>query len=256
MGGRFHVPGRVLRAGELLRVQWTIQQWVQRSQPSALNSLLIDSPLSFYHCDRRLTRTVNLRFSCILAPIDFINNPLPVGGNGAGAVAPGAAGLNESAGALGLGSVAASAVTNTFTFLAYVVPIYGGIVADTKWGRFKTICVGTFVGAIAHVILVIPAIPSVIAHPNGSLGGFMVSILILSGAAGFIKPSLGPLLCDQSPVKKPTIKVLKSGEKVIVDPQVTVQSYLLIFYACINIGEFGLKPPLIRLGAHCAELPC
>lgn len=28
------------------------------------------------------------------------------------------------------------------------------MVADTKWGRFKTIVVGTAVGAIAHVILV------------------------------------------------------------------------------------------------------
>ena len=59
-----------------------------------------------------------------------------------GAVPKGAAGLNKHAGALGLGSVDASALTNLFTFLAYVVPILGGIVADTRWGRFKTICVG------------------------------------------------------------------------------------------------------------------
>ena len=169
---------------------------------------------------------------------NFINNPLPSGGNGAGAVAKGKAGTNESAGALGLGSVDASALTNLFTFLAYVIPIYGGIIADTKWGRFKTICVGTAVGAIAHVILVIPAIPSVIAHPHGSLGAFIISIIILAFAAGFIKPSLGPLLCDQSPIKNPTIKVLASGERVIVDPGVTVERWLLIFYGCINIGAF------------------
>lgn len=29
------------------------------------------------------------------------------------------------------------AVTTTFTFLAYTIPILGGIIADTKWGRFK-----------------------------------------------------------------------------------------------------------------------
>lgn len=169
---------------------------------------------------------------------NFINNPLPTGGSGTGAVAPGDAGLNESAGALGLGSVDASALTNLFTFLAYVIPIYGGIVADTKWGRFKTICVGTAVGAIAHVLLVIPAIPSVINNPNGSLGAFIVSIVILAFAAGFIKPSLGPLLCDQSPIKVPTIGYTKKGERVIYDPQVTVERWLLIFYACINIGAF------------------
>ena len=60
----------------------------------------------------------------------------------------------------------------------------------------------------------------------------------LAFAAGFIKPSLGPLLCDQSPVKVPTLKTLKTGERVIVDPGVTVERYLLIFYWCINVGAF------------------
>ena len=169
---------------------------------------------------------------------NFINRPLPKGGNGAGAVAKGALGKNQSAGALGRGSVAASALVQMFNFLAYVIPILGGMISDTKWGRFKTICVGTFVGAIAHIILVVPAIPSVISHPNAALGSFIVSILILAFAAGFIKPCLGPLLCDQAPVKRPTIKVLASGERVILDPTSTVNYYLLCFYWCINIGAF------------------
>ncbi|WVR05519.1 hypothetical protein IAU60_002537 [Kwoniella sp. DSM 27419] len=169
---------------------------------------------------------------------NFIRAKLPEGGNGAGAVAPGALGANQTAGALGLGSVTASAITTLFTFLAYVIPIYGGIVADTKWGRFKTICIGTAVGGLAHIILVIPAIPKVIANPNGSLAAFIISILVLAGAAGFIKPSLGPLLCDQIPVRQPTISVTKSGERVIIDPQVTVERWLLIFYWCINVGAF------------------
>ena len=65
---------------------------------------------------------------------NFVRGALPKGGNGWGAVAKGVAGANQTAGALGLGSVAASAVTSTFTFLSYVIPIIGGIVADTKWG--------------------------------------------------------------------------------------------------------------------------
>lgn len=44
-------------------------------------------------------------------------------------------------------------------FSADVLPILGGIVADTKWGRFKTICIGTAIGVIAHVLLVIAALP-------------------------------------------------------------------------------------------------
>jgi POT family proton-dependent oligopeptide transporter len=65
-----------------------------------------------------------------------------------------------------LGGQTATAVTQSFTFLAYIIPIFGGIIADTKWGRFKTICVGTLIGAIAHILLVIPAIPKVIASGN------------------------------------------------------------------------------------------
>lgn len=93
-------------------------------------------------------------------------------------------------------------------------------------------------GAIAHVILVVPAIPSVIAKPDAALGIFIMSILVLAGAAGFIKPCLGPLLCDQSPVKRPTLRILPSGEKVVVDPTTTVQRYLIVFYWCINVGSF------------------
>ncbi|WWD06576.1 hypothetical protein V865_004669 [Kwoniella europaea PYCC6329] len=170
---------------------------------------------------------------------NFVRGALPKGGNGAGAVAKGAAGANQTAGALGMGSVAASAVTSTFTFLSYVIPILGGIVADNYWGRWRTICVGVAVGAVAHVILVIPAIPSVIASGH-AFPPFIISVIILAFAAGFIKPSLAPLMCDQSPVKKPVVRTTKSGERVIVDPQVTIQRYMLIFYWCINIGSFWM----------------
>lgn len=91
-------------------------------------------------------------------------------------------------------------------------------------------------GAVAHVLLVIPALPPVIKNPNGSLGAFIISIVTLAFAAGFIKPSLGPLLCDQSPVKFPVISTTKSGERVIIHPETTVQRYLMIFYWCINVG--------------------
>jgi POT family proton-dependent oligopeptide transporter len=66
---------------------------------------------------------------------NYVRGPLPKGGNGAGAVAPGAAGKNQTAGALGMGSVAASAVTSTFQFASYLFPIFGAVMADTKWGR-------------------------------------------------------------------------------------------------------------------------
>lgn len=46
------------------------------------------------------------------------------------------------------------------------------------------------------------------------------------------------MLCDQSPVKRPVIRTSPTGERYILDPQATVQRYLLIFYWCINVGGF------------------
>ena len=118
-----------------------------------------------------------------------------------------------------------------------MIPILGGIIADTRWGRFKTLCVGVAIGAFSHIILVIPAIPKVL-DTGHAFGGFMVCLIILAFASGMIKPCLGPMLCDQSPVKKPTIITTKKGERVILDPQTTIARYFLIFYWCINIGSF------------------
>ena len=55
--------------------------------------------------------------------MNFIRTPLPPDGNGAGASAPGS---QYTAGALGLGSVTATAMTEAFKFLAYALPILFG----------------------------------------------------------------------------------------------------------------------------------
>lgn len=76
---------------------------------------------------------------------NFIRGPLPVGGNGAGAPPRGS---QKTAGALGKGTVIASAMSDSFTMLAYGLPILGGWLADAKYGRFKTICIGIAVCGI------------------------------------------------------------------------------------------------------------
>lgn len=78
---------------------------------------------------------------------NFVNRPLPVGGNGAGAPPKG---TEQTAGALGKGTVVAAAVTSSFGFLVYALPILGGWLADAKWGRFKTIAVGIAICGVSH----------------------------------------------------------------------------------------------------------
>ncbi len=56
--------------------------------------------------------------------------------------------------------------------------------------------------------------------------------------AAMFKPNVSPLLLDQMPRDRAKIKVLKSGERVIVDPEATSERAMLWFYLLINIGGF------------------
>lgn len=66
-------------------------------------------------------------YGCTKIWNNYMKNPLPKGGNGAGAVAPGAIGLNQVTGGLGMGSVSASAVTSSFNFLTYTMCVLSSL---------------------------------------------------------------------------------------------------------------------------------
>ncbi|KAJ5787871.1 hypothetical protein N7457_002861 [Penicillium paradoxum] len=167
---------------------------------------------------------------------NFVQFPLPKGGNGAGATPQG---TQETAGALGMGLQASSALSLLFLFLAYVTPIFGGWWADVYVGRYKAIMVGVVICGIAHVIQIIGAIPAILQKgPPNAAPPFIIGLLVLAVGAGIFKPNVAPLLLDQNRQKNPYTKLLKSGEKVIVDPEATGTRIMLIFYGVINIGAF------------------
>lgn len=103
----------------------------------------------------------------------------------------------------------ATALTTLFSFLAYTVPstsslfqnpnmcspdscvfplVLGGALADTRWGRFRTIVYGTGIAFVAHIIILLAAIPSVI-HDGKAIGPFILGLLLLAFGTGFIKSS-------------------------------------------------------------------
>lgn len=141
-----------------------------------------------------------------------------------------------------------------FLFLAYIIPIFGGYIADTKLGRFKTILIGVLICGISHIIMICGAIPSVLQAGHG-IAPFMISLFLLAIGAvgsfldkvtlsstdtrkGIFKPNIAPTVLDQYAHQRVYTRVLKSGEKVVVDPETTVQRIMLIFYALINVGAF------------------
>ncbi|KEP51344.1 putative MFS peptide transporter [Rhizoctonia solani 123E] len=169
--------------------------------------------------------------------VNYIQRPLPIGGNGAGAPAKGSGGVP---GALGKGQQASTGLTTYNSFFSYCTPILGAIIADAYWGKFKTINFFVIWGGIGHIILTATAIPSVLQHsPGGAFAGFIISITIIAFATGAIKSNVSPLIAEQIPDSRETVKMLPSGEKVIVDPNLTIQRVFMYFYLMINIGSLS-----------------
>ncbi|CCH42576.1 Peptide transporter [Wickerhamomyces ciferrii] len=165
---------------------------------------------------------------------NFIQLPLPKGGNGAGAPP---LGDQQNSGALGLGLQVASAITLLLTFLAYLTPLYGGYISDKKLGRVKTIWYGVWVGAISHIILIIAAIPSVITGGK-ALAPTIISIITLAFGSGLIKPNLLPLLFDQYEHHRDVVVTDKHGKRVIISREATLERMTLFFYWSVNAGGF------------------
>ncbi|KAJ5756679.1 hypothetical protein N7533_006222 [Penicillium manginii] len=171
---------------------------------------------------------------------NFIEFPLPNGGNGAGAPPRG---TQQTAGALGMGLQASSALTLLFSFLAYVIPLFGGWWADVHIGRYKAIMVGVLICGLAHIIQLVGAIPSVLQKGQSHAAPpFIIGLLLLAFGAGIFKPNIIPTVLDQNRHQRPYTKQLKSGEKVIVDPPITMTRTTLIFYGFVNVGAFYMLP--------------
>ena len=165
---------------------------------------------------------------------NYLQNPLPPTST-TGAPPNGDAG---TAGALNQGQTAATGLQNMFQFLAYITPIFGGMVADAKWGRYKTISVFCGVYFLGLIIILLTSIPSAIAHGAGFPGWIVGAIIVAIGTGG-IKSNVSPLVADQYRKTRMFIKTLPSGERVIVDPNVTITRIYNLFYWCINVGSLS-----------------
>lgn len=117
------------------------------------------------------------------------------------------------------------------------MPLAGAFLADQYWGRFRTIFISIAVALVGHSILIISAIPSVISSPGGSIACFSIGLVIMGMGTGGFKSNISPLIAEQYREEKPVIKVLPSGERVIVDPAATVARIYLYFYLMVNTGS-------------------
>lgn len=113
---------------------------------------------------------------------NYLQNPLPPGGNGAGA--PASPTDPFPAGALGLGQRTATILNNSFGFLAYAFSVVGAVIADSYWGRYKTISMFCLVYVVGLIIITFTSFPLFLAGGYGLLGWGTGAIVVAIGTGG------------------------------------------------------------------------
>ena len=177
-------------------------------------------------------------------------------------------------GALGLGQSAATRFTNFFQFFCYVTPVFGlwsSFLLECSKCRVLTYLNRRHRGRLVpwqsqdnHLLLcglyVWPShtfwnIPANCyrerlcfwrldnrydINRNVRIGLFLsTTILTLHRGTGGIKSNVSPLIAEQYTRTKQSIRNLDSGERVIVDPAMTIERIYTYFYMCINVGSLS-----------------
>lgn len=152
---------------------------------------------------------------------------------------------NDVAGALNLGQRTAFGLSTFYQFWCYVTPLFGAYLADTHWGRFKSVCIGVVVALVGHIILIVASVPGVI-EKKAAIAPFLLGMIIMGAGkwvcwdlgallniigivgTGLFKANISPLIAEQYNKSKLYISVLPSGERVIVDPAYTVSRLYMV----------------------------
>ncbi|KAJ5609856.1 oligopeptide transporter [Penicillium herquei] len=166
--------------------------------------------------------------------VNFIQRPLPKGSK-TGSLPSHS--TSKVPGALGMGQRASTGLTLFNQFWNYMMPLAGAYVADQYWGRFKTIFAVIAAALLGHIMLICSAIPAVIAKPGASIACFTIGLVVMGFGTGGFKPNISTLIGEQYRHERPFIRVLPSGERVIVDPAATISRIYLYFYLMVNAGS-------------------
>ncbi|KAF7326008.1 SEC23 SEC24 family protein [Mycena kentingensis (nom. inval.)] len=171
------------------------------------------------------------RFSFYGAGVtNFVQYPLPPGST------TGAGMRDGQSGALGKGQRFATGLTIVSLFFYYLAPFVGAYVADIHLGRYTTICISVCIALVGHVVLIFAALPGTINHPDTALPLFVLAVFIMNAGTGSFKANISPLIAEQYRRTKVFVSTTADGERVLVDPALTVSRIYMYFYLMINMG--------------------
>jgi len=128
-----------------------------------------------------------------------------------------------------------TSIYHTWSAFLYITPVMGAVIADSYWGRFKTIWRLSLVYLLGMILLMLSSIPVTFLSDMSRDTHFYFTIaglFCIGLGAGGIKPCVSPFGADQ--FHKNAVKAK--------------ESYFRWFYMLINIGACigGALTPLLR----------
>jgi POT family proton-dependent oligopeptide transporter len=162
-------------------------------------------------------------YGCTVVFTNFIQQPLPPNSH------TGAGGAHGQSGALGMGQRASTGLTNFNVFWVYITPIFSAFIADSYWGRYKTVCVMVAVALVGNALLIVSALPGVIDKPHTALAIFIVAVVVMGIGTGGLKSSTAPLIAEQYGKTRLIVRE-KAGERVLVDPAMTTSRIYMVIW--------------------------
>lgn len=148
-------------------------------------------------------------------------------------------------GALGLGQAMSTRIYCAFYLFYYATPIIVAIVADRYLGRYTTLVVSVILYCLGCVALTVSSVSSNLEKGWGVPGLLVAMFLVGLGGGGF-RAIFVTFIADQQIRTEPRPVMLKNGELVIIDYQITLQYIYNLYYWSVR--------PLFR--RHDTSLTC
>lgn len=126
----------------------------------------------------------------------------------------------------------ATTIIHAFNFSAYFFTLFGGILSDSLWGRYRTILYLSTVYCLGMAVLALSSFPSW----NGAAWPFMTGLVLVAFGTGGIKPCVSAFGGDQFDVTQVAALAL----------------YFSVFYFSINAGSVlsMFITPILRQNVH------
>jgi dipeptide/tripeptide permease len=104
--------------------------------------------------------------------------------------------------------------------------------------------------------MVISSVPGVV-ETKGAIGAFILSLIVTGLGTGLFKANISPLVAEQYKQSKLYVTTTKAGERVVVDPSLTVSRVYMVSFPFFTFSNTTIIPSfLVFLSLYQYWSPC